>query len=81
MEFMLIIAFLSMVWLLFKSEYLRSKRWFVWVSVVLMLGIIAFLVIDSTRPWNVKKTVLLILIVGSAVFALVKRGLSQTQKK
>ena len=81
MEFVLIMAFLAMVWLLLKNGYLRSKRWFVWLSIVLMLGIIAFLVIDSTRPWNVKKTVLLILIVGSSVFALVKRGLSQTQKK
>ncbi len=80
-EYLLIIAFLTIGWLLLKSKYLSSKKWFVLLSVVLMLGLIAYLVIDSPRPWNVKKTVLLILVVGSATFTLLRRAFWQSERK
>ena len=80
-EYLLIIAFLATGWLLLKSKYLNSKKWFLLLSIVLTLGLIAYLVIDSPRPWNVKKTVLLILVVGSAVFTLVRRTFWQSQRK
>lgn len=80
-EYLLIIAFLTIGWLLLKSKYLSSKKWFVLLSVVLMFGLIAYLVIDSPRPWNVKKTVLLILVVGSATFTLLRRTFWQSERK
>jgi hypothetical protein len=80
MEYVLIIAFLATAWLLLKSKYLNSRKWFVLFSIVLTLGIIAYLVIDTPRPWNLKKTVLLILVVGSAVFTLIRRTFWQSQR-
>ena len=74
-EYLLMIAFLCMTWLLFKAGCLRSKKWFVLLTIVLTLGTIAFLLVDSPGSWNLRKTLLLILIVGSAIFTIVKRAL------
>ena len=80
-EYVLIAAFLVTAWLLFKCRFLNSKRWFVLLSVVLTLGILAYLVIDSSQQWNLKKTILLILVVGSVTATLLKRASAQNQNK
>ncbi|HYF33553.1 MAG TPA: hypothetical protein VD993_20655 [Chitinophagaceae bacterium] len=80
-EYLLMIVFMTMAYLLFRNKYLQNRKWFVITHIVLMLGIIAYLLIDSASIWNGQKVVLLILVVGSVVYTLVKKAYALRRKK
>ena len=80
-EYVLIIAFLAIAWLLLKCRLLNTKKWFVLLSVIITLGILAYLVVTSSQQWNVKKTILLILVGGSVLFSLLRKAFVQNHPK
>ena len=81
MEYVMIIAFLAVAWLLFKCKLVNSRKWFVLLSVIVTMGILAYLIIDGSKQWNFRKTILLILVAGSVLVTMLRKAFAQDHRK
>lgn len=83
LEYVFIAALLVVAYLVLQNGDLKTRKWFLYMNLAIIVAAIIFLVIDSQAPLTFKKVVILMLVLSGIICTFIKRicGLRSPAKR